>query len=420
MKYLGLDSDYLDIANIAQHIVERRNIAAEILAHPNTVLLDAVETGWTQEQGTYAWDTTDFRLGSRSGRLTTTSAIFNAVCFRNMIFNGSGRTLSIWLKKSSTITDISIFVLAPDWSNYAIFGVGVANYPNNTWFNLIFPFESMSKTGSPNFGNIATLRIEALGNINTATLHFDDIRLGSSNLDKGAILIMFDDGNDSDFVHAKSKMDGYGFRATTYICGNQVGQSGKLTLSQMKAMQEVGWDIASHSWSHPYYTSLSEAQMMQETISMKHYLAKNGFASGARFFAYPYGAANETAFSVVSRYHLVARGAGEFGVNRGMSNVPLFSPTLLQCASVINTTTTGNLSTWIANVKAGKALGCILFHRLVTSAPTEWEYLNTNFNTFIDDVAASGVPVITMSDLVGRYLPAEVKTQNPMMWVDIT
>lgn len=419
MQYLGTDANYQDIANIAQHILERRNIQKEIFAHPNIALLDAVEATWTQETETFAWDTTNYRLGSKSGKLTTTSGSYNAVASRSLSFNGSGKMFSIWLKKSSTITGISIFVLAPDWSNYANFGVGVANYPNDTWFNLIFPMDTMTITGNPNLGSIATLRIEAIGSVNTATLHFDDIRLAHSALPKGAIMIAFDDGNDSDFIYAKAKMDEYGYRGVSYIIGNQVGQSNYLTIAQMKQMQDIGWDIASHSWSHPDYTTLTEAQMLQETISMKHYLSKNGFASGARFFAYPYGAVNTLTLDTVAKYHLISRGVGSFGVTLGVSNVPLFSPSYLQCAVVINTTTTSVLNTWINNVKSTKSLGCILFHRLVAASPTEWQYLVSNFNTFIDAIAASGVPVVTMSDLADKLLPAHVVTQDPIAWLNL-
>jgi len=416
MRYLGTDTDYQDLANVAQHIIERRSIQIEIFAHPNISLLDAVETGWTQEVATFAWDTTDYRFGTKSGRLTTTSGSYRAVAYKNMSVNGSGKTLSIWLKKSSTITGIFIFVLAPNWSNFAVFGVDVAYYPNNAWFNIVFPIESMTKTGNPNFGNIATIMIEAIGSVNTATLNFDEIRVAHSALTNGAIMINFDGCHDSDFIYAKPKLDEYGYRAVAYVVGNQIGQSGRLTIAQMKAMQDVGWDISCQSWTHADFTTLTEAQMMQEVVSLKQYLSKNGFASGARFFAYPYGVANETAFNVVLKHHLIGRGAGAFGVNLGMSNVPLFAPAYLQCASVINTTSTADLQTWIANVKATKSLGCILFHRLVTAAPTEYQYLTTNFNTFVDAVAAAGVPVITMSDLVDKYLPAQVTAQDLFAW----
>ena len=419
MKYLGLDTDYQDIAGISLSNIESRNIQKELLSHPNMAILDTVETGWTQETAGFAYDTTDFLFGTKSGKLTTTSGSFNAVVTKTVALNLSGKTISLWFKKSSTITGITIFMLAPNWSDYASFSIGTANYPNNTWFNFVLPVDSMTKTGSPNFSNVATLRIEALGSVNTATLNFDQMHMANSALSNGAIIITFDDGNDSDYVFAKGKMDAFGLKGVSFVTGNLIGTTNFMSLAQMKLMQSVGWDISSHSWSHPYYTSLTGAQMIQETVSMKHYLKKNGFASGARFFAYPYSDYNELAVDLVSRFHLTSRATVGFSTTGGMCNVPMLPSNQLPCVSVINTTSVANLTTWIQNVKATNSLGCILFHRLVTSAPSEWQYLDTNFNSFIDALAASGVPVITLSDLVDKYILQPVQDLTPYNWLNL-
>ena len=126
-KYvLAVASEAMDEieTGINNAMINDRDILQEVTRHPKCQVLDAVETGWTQETATFAFDTTDFVIGGKSGKLTTTSGSFNAVVYKNGTWNLSDRAISIWLKKSSTITGITLFSLAPDWSNYSTYGIG--------------------------------------------------------------------------------------------------------------------------------------------------------------------------------------------------------------------------------------------------------------------------------------------------------
>lgn len=408
-------------AGILNAMIELRNITQETVRNPIVSILDSVDENWTQEVATFAWDASDYVSGYRSGKLTTTngSGPYNAVATKTFspakLLTGSHVSLDI--KRSSTITGITLFFLCPDWSNYASLGFSLGYIPHSAWTTLTCPIDAMTKVGSPNYANVTTIRLEALSSVNTATLNFDNVKGCPNLLNKGAIIITFDDGNDSDFIHAKKKMDEYGFKGVSFINPPLIGGSGKLTLDQLTKMHSTGWDISAHTWTHPSLTSLTSEQVQEEIIKTKRYLIDNGFASGARFFAYPYSDVNSSVHTIVSKYHLITRLVTPFSTNK-MSSFPMFSPYTIEGVDSANTTP-ANMLTWIQNVKANKGLGVMLFHKLVAAAPTQYEHLIADFNTFIDNIAAQGVPVITLSDLVDRYLRLEPYDPTPYNWLNL-
>jgi len=117
---------------------------------------------------------------------------------------------------------------------------------------------------------------------------------------KAAVTFTWDDGREGCQARAMPMMLQYGWASTIYVvtqaidkktftCSGGGVMNDPLTLDQLKSLQDAGWDISSHTATHPRLSKLPSDQKRFELESAKEWLLKNKFGPGARFFATPYG-----------------------------------------------------------------------------------------------------------------------------------
>jgi peptidoglycan/xylan/chitin deacetylase (PgdA/CDA1 family)/glycosyltransferase involved in cell wall biosynthesis len=101
-------------------------------------------------------------------------------------------------------------------------------------------------------------------------------------------IITIDDGTD-DFLHAAAPfLRREGIPATLYIASRLIGKPGHLTTTQIKALASEGFEIGSHSLSHPKLTKVSAEQQSDEIRNSRSELA-DLTGTVPQTFAYPYG-----------------------------------------------------------------------------------------------------------------------------------
>jgi peptidoglycan/xylan/chitin deacetylase (PgdA/CDA1 family) len=86
------------------------------------------------------------------------------------------------------------------------------------------------------------------------------------------VAITFDDGCESDLLIAAPILFELGFAATFYITSGFLGRTGYLSVSQLRQLSDLGFEIGCHSMSHPYLTELDQAAMDREMIDSKRRL----------------------------------------------------------------------------------------------------------------------------------------------------
>ncbi|MDO9527678.1 MAG: polysaccharide deacetylase family protein [Syntrophales bacterium] len=152
----------------------------------------------------------------------------------------------------------------------------------------------------------------------------------------GKITLAFDDGWLSVFTEAKPVMDRYDFRGVAYIITDLVVEPERMSLGHLKILQNAGWDICSHSKTHPYFLSdnLSPELIEEEIKGSKRWLVENGFTAGAQHFASPGGEVDDFVLSLIKEHHTSNR-----IIIEGMENIPPNDPFRLKILNVINTTT---------------------------------------------------------------------------------
>src|SRR5262249_25681406 len=98
----------------------------------------------------------------------------------------------------------------------------------------------------------------------------------------------FDDGYLSQYTHARPVLLRLGWPGVLNLEWNNLGKGG-VTEREVKVMLGDGWELDSHTLTHPDLTTVGDAQLRTElTQSRKDIKAKFG-ASNAEFFCYPAG-----------------------------------------------------------------------------------------------------------------------------------
>ena len=87
---------------------------------------------------------------------------------------------------------------------------------------------------------------------------------------------MFDDGNDTDYLVARAIFAEQGAVACSAITTDWINSPGHLTAEQIIGLRDAGWEIMSHTVSHPKLTSLNAEQIEGEFSGSKTVLEEHG------------------------------------------------------------------------------------------------------------------------------------------------
>ena len=85
----------------------------------------------------------------------------------------------------------------------------------------------------------------------------------------GWIVFTFDDGNFSDYEHARPMLLEHGFSATFFVSVERLGAPGGLEQGMVSQMAAEGLDISSHGNTHRFLTGLSAGEEAGEMKDSK-------------------------------------------------------------------------------------------------------------------------------------------------------
>jgi peptidoglycan/xylan/chitin deacetylase (PgdA/CDA1 family) len=135
------------------------------------------------------------------------------------------------------------------------------------------------------------------------SLLVDAIRKGAS-LPARPVVISFDDGDETVFQNAYPIMQSFGFTGVLYLVWNYIGATGYLTNDQILAMTITGWELGSHSMSHPHLPAVPDQVFYEATQSRTN--LEQAFGVSVNTFAYPFGEMDEFVGSKIQEYKYTA------------------------------------------------------------------------------------------------------------------
>ena len=220
---------------------------------------------------------------------------------------------------------------------------------------------------------------------------------------RGAILLDYDDGFASQHDIIFPYIAGKGYRANIGIVG-QYMEDGEgpndtpcMTIPQMIAMQNAGFDMISHTWSHTSMGTLGAAARLADIRDNYDWLASHGI-TGRRFFMAPFNNYTRHGNEIIRRYHHMSRG-------RSTSITSHVVPAVRQHEFNSRAGSNTSLDWWTNRMAEAEATRGVFAAHMHGVDDTSWEPMTTAFfQSVIDAIANYDIDVLTWSDLYAESL----------------
>ena len=131
------------------------------------------------------------------------------------------------------------------------------------------------------------------------------------------VTFIFDDGDDTDYLVGREIFARHGVVACSAITTGWINTIDHMTPAQIIALQDAGWEIMSHTVSHPNLSSLKPEEVEVELARSKAVLENLGLT--VYNLVYPYNKSSETVRKLASKYYRSGRG-GTNAFNTGSTN----------------------------------------------------------------------------------------------------
>jgi peptidoglycan/xylan/chitin deacetylase (PgdA/CDA1 family) len=255
----------------------------------------------------------------------------------------------------------------------------------NGWVRLDFgPTEVV---GSPDLSDVRELRIQAwVGRGERGVCHVDQLRL-TPKMDRGAVILTFDDISWSQYDRGFKTMQEYGFPGVAGAIPPLVGDDDRISLDGLKEMQGAGWDIVSHPQTEkplPAFSASKQERLMRQS---KQWLYDNGFKEGSNFIIFPMGQAAEETLDAAARFHHMGFLGGR---------CPTGYVTGPMTVSRVNGDKMGPTRNVLQMAKQYRQVAVVMYHTIGVS---EDQISTADFEETLQFIDELGLPVVTASDL---------------------
>jgi peptidoglycan/xylan/chitin deacetylase (PgdA/CDA1 family) len=114
---------------------------------------------------------------------------------------------------------------------------------------------------------------------------------GRDTLPARAVVITFDDGWETQFIHGLPVLRRFGYTATFFVFTQPIGRNtAYMTWNELRELIGAGMTIGSHSRSHPLLTRSRDRNVIRDEVEGSREVLERSLGVPIDFFAYPYGA----------------------------------------------------------------------------------------------------------------------------------
>ena len=281
-------------------------------------------------------------------------------------------------------------------------GIGKSAVTDGEWFPVyLSPGNFGVNNGTPTRTGVTAVRVTLAGR---ASMPAPTLKIGglgtftdrSNQYPKGVVSLAFDDtwASHSD---AAQKMGQYAFPGTEYLIQSRVDTASYLTMTQLRSMEDTfGWEIGAHASNdaaHTDWTAQTGAWVETELAAQRQWQSDNNFPTET--FAYPIGPFNSGIARRTKKYYSSARSTYPWTNSAVKPHTHRLSTYV-----VASSTTLASAKVWVDRAVANGGWLVLMFHNLVASSPAGNDWLKSDFDALIDYIAASGLPVDTVGNVI--------------------
>ncbi len=248
---------------------------------------------------------------------------------------------------------------------------------------LVMPFGFISAQAIPNFD-----RIGLVGNYQTPLVPGE-----------GMVTFSFDDAVRGAYNYGLPLMKKFGIKG----CINPIigpienNEDWVVNWDELKEFQQAGWEVGSHTMTHPYLTSLSDEQINYELGESKRLLEEHGF--NPQTLVFPYGDQDYRVYDYVTRYYQNARLA--WG-NGGFNEFP-HDRYKIVTINVDYSTPPELVQQWIDKAVAEKLWLVLMLHDITLENAGPYQYNVMDLAKVLQHVRIKNVPTATMIEALDYH-----------------
>ncbi len=219
------------------------------------------------------------------------------------------------------------------------------------------------------------------------------------------VSISFDDGDATIYTNGFPQLKKYNLPATLYLSASFIGNdSWYMNWNQVKTLNQGGWEIASHGYTHPDLTQLTDTQIKAELQQSKDLLASHGYT--ATSFATPYGEYNSKVLNLIKTYYQSNRRAWDDDpANEGFNNLSTFDRYNLSALELSNTMSLNSIKKKIDRAVSEKKWLVLFLHSVVNTKPQEYQFKSSVLEQvagYLSQLQSQGrLKVSTIQNVVG-------------------
>ena len=356
-------------------------------------------------------DTTDVAIGSQAAVVTTDGIGTTRTLARTSMpgFDFTGKTIALWLKVENVahLGELEVQLGDSNLANAFVFDLRSGQsrqwISEGDWVSVAVPWQPTQVAGTPNRAHITDVMVRVADDrVGRVTLHLNAAGLVAEtapHYPNGVVTFTFDDGFSQANDVAAPILAAHQFPATAYVIVDEVGKSDRVSLDDLHALSAAGWDVGAHAYTQVdhalNFTELSRDEVEDDMVNTRAWLIANGF-TGYDHCAYPSGEFNGDVLALAGTYFTSCR-----TIYAGQQE--LFPPSDSRRLRVGYITSSVPLSVaeeYVEEARENHEWLILVFHKLVDGTPaasTEWR--TSDFQALVDQVAASGLPVETVTDV---------------------
>jgi peptidoglycan/xylan/chitin deacetylase (PgdA/CDA1 family) len=223
-------------------------------------------------------------------------------------------------------------------------------------------------------------------------------------MEKGVCIFCFDDPV-SKYQNFLDVFSGHSFKASLFT---QTGaENTPEKWAQYRTLSSAGFEICSHSITHPDLTTLTESQVKAELTGAQNDLVLQNLGNFSRLHTYPYGTYNKNTLEWVSESGAVDAARTGFVTSRP-EHVPIRDMLKLQNMSGLgDTSTAAYIKTLVDIIALRKGFGIFGGHRITepsTEPNNEYEVTYEVMDEVLNYIESLGtVQGMTLGNFLAHY-----------------